>query len=136
MKNVRIENVKLGVPTGCIIVCEAAYKERTGEKGFLALVESYGVPQFYRAPYSLYDRLYAGDDEEEFQDDLREKYAFEFDGEYSDFFAAPDPEWHDLCRYLIYIVRAPKGKDVQFIQKTARKWLSEINIPTSDVEKK
>ena len=192
MKNVKIEEVKFGRMTDGSgnaeasgnIVCEVAYTEEDGTKGFMSVVElaDIAMPHFMNTPESVYEDLLMRTDKPQVEEKLAEykrklkedfrsslletettdpddksldemvntlaslgalikmnketinNYSFDYDGDYEDIFADPDPEWHDLIRYLIAIVRAPESENQPFIQTTTGKWLSEIEIPVSDVE--
>ena len=142
MKNVKIEEVKLGETAGGFacgpvpgsIVCEVAYAENNGTKGFLSVTECCGMPNFFRTPFSMFDELLADQSSTDRILEIEEKYGFDYEGEYINMFEDPDPDWYDLLRYLTAIVRTPEGEDREFIENTTGRWLNQIEIPVSDVE--
>ena len=142
MKNVKIEEVKLGCtgtgfacgPLPGNIVCEVAYAEDDGTKGFLSVIECSGMPNFFRTPFPMYEELLANEPDEDRIQEIEENYSFDYDGEYENMFADPDPDWFDLLRYITAIVRAPEGEDQDIIDITTGRWLNQIEIPVSDVE--
>lgn len=115
-------------PVSGSISVEARITTDKGEEFYMVLSETEGIPDIFKSPISLLDRIM--DDE---YDESWAEYHMDV-GEYDEIFEAKDPEWFDLFRYLIYIVSADEEDGERFIKKTTGKYLDEITIPKSVVE--
>ena len=135
-----IESVKCGVGEGGMacgpvsgpIVAEAKVRTDNGDEFYMSLAEVEGIPNFFKSPRSTYELQV----EEEMDDEELEEFQSYFveTGDYAEIFEDPDPEWFQLYRYLIYIVRADWDDCEKFQEETAGKWLDEIDVPASDLE--
>jgi len=139
MKDYRISNVKTDEGNG--IACGpiagpslAELKATSGDESFyLLLADVDGIPNFYKTPESCLDKAMAEEEDSEFWDRMNSDWFIET-GDYDKIFATKDPEFFELYRYLIYLVREFPTVAAKFIEETEGKLLSEITIPKSDVE--
>ena len=135
-----IESVKCGAGEGGMacgpvsgpVVAEAKVRTDNGEEFYMSLAEMEGIPNFFKSPKSTYEYQMNDDMDEEALEEFQ-SYFIET-GDYEEIFAQQDPEWLQLYRYLIYIVRSEWEECESYQRETEGKWLDEINIPVSDIE--
>ena len=135
-----IESLQYGIGEGdyvCgtflgAIVAEAKIKADSGETFFWALAEWDGIPNFYKAPESLFSLLTKDDPEDE-EIEFFNGYCQDT-GDYSEIYKQQDPEWFQLYRCLIYLVRSKDEVCKPFADSVIGKAIDEITVPASDIE--
>ena len=140
MANYFIMDAKAGVgeggmacgPVGGPIVAEAQLKNEAGQEFFISLAEVDGLPNFFKTDYSTFEEQLSFDMSDEEIEMLDKSYMDA--GEYEELLTDPDPEWIDVFRYLMYLVRCDTGKEKSFILATKGCWTNEIRIPMTDIE--
>lgn len=117
------------------VIGEIHLQGDNGEDFFLCDAEVEGIPNIYKTPMSTIDDQLSAS-----IFDNGEKEAFfhscYVDGtdDYEELLSNKEDEFYDAYRYLTYIVRASWEDTKAFIEKTAGKYLDEMDIPMSDIE--
>ena len=135
-----IMNAKAGVGEGGMacgpvagpIVAEAELRNEAGQEFFISLAEVDGMPNFFKTGYSTFREQLTFDMDDEMLEMLERSYVDT--GEYEEILTDPDPDWIDVYRYLMYLVRGDSGMEKVFIEATKGCWTDEIRIPKTDIE--
>lgn len=133
--NVRVKQLG-GAPFSATIIVEVEFEIESGEKVFYAIMETEGLPMLFKSKTSMYEELVALENDYDEQEKIieSENLLFECDS-YEDLFQKEDEIIPELAlRYLVYIVREDWDKMNEYIENTKGKYLSEIEIPPSDVD--
>ena len=140
MNSYKICNVQVGqfggAPFSATIIVEVEFETESGEKVFYSIMETEGLPMLFRSKTSMYEELVALENDYDEQEKVieSENLIFECDS-YEELFQKKDDLIPELAlRYLVYIVREDWEKMNAYIEETKGKFLSEIEIPKSDVE--
>ena len=137
-----IEKVKNGIDRGGMgcgpipgtVTCEVLFKNEDDSSFYMSLAENEGFPNFYITDKSTFDEQMNGDWSNEFIDFMNAHYVEQID-DYSEVFKKTDDKHYQLYRYLTYMVRCESGAEEVFAAETTGKYLDEIIIPDSDLEK-
>ena len=126
-------------PVSGSVIAEVGFRTPDGEEFFISCAEVMGIPNFYKTERSVIDEEVkvensGGEFDEEFKDYLMNCFIDGI-GEYDEIFENRDPEWFTILRYLIYIVGNDCDETDAFIKDTVGKYLDEIDIPVSSIEK-
>ncbi|MDO4460748.1 MAG: hypothetical protein Q4C42_11845 [Clostridia bacterium] len=136
-----IEDIRCGVGEGGMacgpvsgpVVAEAKIRDDNGDIFFMCLVEVDGLPMFFKTEEGAYDYHMSEDPSPEEIEAMESRFVA--GGDYSEIFDDTESEWYELFRYLIYVVRADWDECEAYQEETRGRYLNEIDIPESDVEK-
>lgn len=101
-----------------------------------------GIPSFYVTQEDIFDKI--GDiDDEEFAEYLNNKYINEYEGislgEYDEIFDSIKNNSGNpavsLIRYIILLTRCPMDSVEEIVNLAKGKYIDEVEIPKSDIEK-
>ena len=140
MKKYQIVNARVdqfsGGPDPAIFVGEVELKTTKGKPFFFTITECDDMPMIFKTDSSVFDWWMDQDTYSDELDKLQEAGAlYESDG-YSELFENHDNiECFEGLRYLIYLLRTSWEEMEAYIENTKGKFLDEIEIPKSDVEK-
>lgn len=116
------------------VIGEVCLGTDSGETYYVTLMEVYSLANFYLTKESVLNTMPSDEEElENFFEDLNGNHLLA-SGEYEDIFAQPDEQWHQVFRYLIYLVRCAPEEEDAFINATVGHRISDLEIPLSDVE--
>ena len=135
MKNYTIENVLVDGDRldGGVVIAEARLRDHRDDIVYMSLSEIDGEPDFYLTDESTFEIQTEGTGDDDFWDHMDDDCCMNA-GSYEEIFEEQDPDWYDLYRYLIYIVRAERAEAERYIEQTRGQQLSKIFIPAADVE--
>ena len=128
----RVEIGAGGGPIPSLVVGEVHLRSSKGQAYYVTLSEYDGMASFYLTDQSVLEPLAEAEDEE-LLETLNEEHLLAA-GEYEDLFAQPDEQWHQVFRYLIYLVRCENEEVQPFLDVTVGNFMEDMDIPLSDVE--
>ena len=126
-------------PVGGSVIVEAGFRKPDGEEFYVSGSDTMGIPDFYMTERSTIDEQVATENDIENSDPAFRDYLLscfiDGIGDYYDIFSEKDPEWFLILRYLICIIGGDYDETEAFIAETVGKYLDEIEIPVSSIEK-
>lgn len=136
IESVQYGEAKGGMACGPVpgpIAAELKLRTDSGKEFFMTLAEYDGSPNFYRSAESTFELHIKPEDVTQEQINMLDSHYMSA-GCYEDIFEEQDPEWYQLYRYLIYLVRGDEKSCRRLVRRSKGKYLDEIEVPASDIE--
>lgn len=134
MRDYIITDVKYGTDGFDAFASEMRMTAPDSSVTYVSFSELNGVPRFFKTTVGIFDELMAA--KSEIPKELLESCFLSGD-DYVDIFEHVDPEWLDICRYLIILATENDGSQEmvdKLIQDTKGKAIKDIQVPIPERE--